>query len=198
MNRVKRLFTSKYLLVLLGCLLITMSAFWVLSPRIDVKVNPGSQDAVDFVKPKETIPDDDIPEHYIKLIGYSNIYKNISDPEKISYFERTDENEFIPYDINKPDNYRTLEDAASGVYAVYSANGAIVEYRKFNGENWNVVDKAGTLVFTIPSTYIKLADKDDIYYLVVDGKKAYKQLVKFQDGSYGWKNISGEEFEAAP
>ena len=129
-----------------------------------------------------------LPEGYVAVLGYNDIYKVIKDGTIKGYKIRLSNGEFDDYDIQMPKNFEVYN-ADKQIYRAVDSNNKVLYYRHFNGKEWDVVDKQGDVLLAIPDNYTRADDSQELYSYE-DGKDVkYKKLTTFADGSYAWNSV---------
>lgn len=187
--------TKRILLIAIFVLLLTFGLLWLFSPHsytpADVTTSAPTVvfEAGDVVLPQETQENEAVPDNYQPVAGFSNVYAVMDGDTITGYKELLDSGEFIDFDIDIPDNYEKSE-GSDVIYKVLTENGEILQYRRFNGENWDIVDEDGNIIFAIPSGYVREDAEQEIYLAQTDEGTVRRQLVRFADGTYAWQTLS--------
>lgn len=180
---------TKKLLGVFVALFIVFVVLWSFSPTTGQKVPETTTQqkvevsAGDYIVTQRA----DVPENYVAVAGFKNVYKVVENGEIKGYKEKT-KSGFVDYDINIP-SYFVKIDGSDEIYQVTNDDGS-VQYRKFNGKEWDIVTKEGKIIFEIPDNYTRVDLSKELYLCTEEGETTYKQLFQFSDGSYGWKNTN--------
>lgn len=164
---------------------------WFFSPKSGTKIEKTTeQSTVNFISGDVVMPteDKDIPDNYLPVSGKENIYKVMSGEDIVEYKEKLADGSFVAYDIEIPDNYKKST-GSDIIYKVLTVDNQIYQYRKFNGKEWDVVDKDGNVILPIPDNYKRVNAQEDVYAVVSDEKTEYKKIIRFDDGTFAWQTI---------
>ena len=129
-----------------------------------------------------------LPEGYVAVLGYEDVYKIIKDGTITGYKIKTQSGKYEDYDMNKPDNFKVYNDEQQ-IYQAVDSDNKVLYYRKFNGKEWNVVNKEGDTLLEIPENYKRADNSQELYITIDNGKQIMRKIIKFGDGSFAWNTV---------
>lgn len=129
-----------------------------------------------------------LPEGYVAVLGYEDVYKIIKDGTITGYKIKTQSGKYEDYDMNKPDNFKVYNDEQQ-IYQAVDSDNKVLYYRKFNGKEWNVVNKEGDTLLEIPENYKRADNSQELYITSDNGKQIMRKIIKFGDGSFAWNTV---------
>ena len=189
----------KKLILALFLLLLVFSLLWLFSPHANSPADvtttaPQVQfESGDVILPQETTGQaSDVPENYKPVADHENVYAVMDGTKITGYKEKLSDGSFVDFDINIPENYQKLP-GSDTIYQVVSEDGTVLQYRRFNGKEWDIVDKEGNIVFAIPDGYTRENAAENIYLAKTDTGTVRRKIVQFTDGSYAWQTVTAEE-----
>ncbi len=171
-------------LIAVLCLLILFTSFGGDEDAAESSNNDASSKAVEF-----TFENEELPEGYVAVLGYEDVYKIILDGELKGYKIRLANGKYADYDINKPSNFE-LVDADKQIYQVLNADKKVLYYRQYNGKEWDFVNKSGDIILKVPDNYKRADNSHEIYEYDDHGKRVYKRVKVFSDGSCAWTQFN--------
>lgn len=169
-------------LIVVLCLLILVTSFG--GDGDTSSKDETSSKAVEF-----TFEDETLPEGYVAVLGYDDVYRIVLDGEVKGYKIRLANGKYADYDINKPENFE-LVDADKQIYQVLDSDKKLLYYRQYNGKEWDFVDKNGEIILKVPDNFTRADDSQEIYEYEDNGEKAYKRVKVFGDGSCAWTQFN--------
>ncbi len=129
-----------------------------------------------------------LPEGYVAVLGYNDIFKIVKDGEIKGYKIRLASGEYADYDIKTPKNF-IVYDENKQIYKAVDSENKTLYYRHFNGKEWDVVDKQGDILLAVPDNYVRADDSQELYAYSEGSEVKYKKLATFADGSYAWSVV---------
>lgn len=130
-----------------------------------------------------------LPEGYVAVLGYEDVYKIIKDGTITGYKIKTQSGKYEDYDMNKPDNFKVYNDEQQ-IYQAVDSDNKVLYYRKFNGKEWNVVNKEGDTLLEIPENYKRADNSQELYITIDNEKQIMRKIIKFGDGSFAWNTVN--------
>lgn len=161
----------------------------VLSDGKNDSSSSSSADSTSSHKVAFSFDSETLPEGYVAVLGYEDVYKIIKDGEITGYKIKTPSGKYEDYDMNKPNNYKVFDEEQQ-IYQAVDSDNKVIYYRKFNGKEWNVVNKEGDILLEVPEDYIRADDSQELYiYKDKDNKEIMRKITKFGDGSFAWNTV---------
>lgn len=183
---------NRKLWIIPAVLFLAICIVWIAKPNSGTVVENTTKETAQFQQGDVVIPtedkDEDIPDNYVAVAGYDDVYKVMDGKTCVGYKQKTSDGKYVDFDINMPSYFEKVS-GSDTVYAEKTSDNKILRYRQFNGKEWDIVDKNGKVIFAIPDNYKRYDLSKEIYTTEVDGKTIYKQLVRFEDGSHGWQTL---------
>lgn len=177
-------------------LFVVFCVLWAVVPNSGTVVEVTTNPSAEFQQGDVVIPNSDttnktadIPENYVPVAGYDDVYKVMDGKTCVGYKQLTDSGKYVDFDVDMPSYFKKVP-GSDTVYAEMTSDNKILRYRQFNGKEWDIVDKNGKVIFAIPDNYKRYDLSKEIYTTTEDGKTVYKQLVRFEDGSHAWQTLS--------
>lgn len=183
----------KNFIILLVSLIIILLVIVLVTPKgsdkakeSDSSSQSASDDSSDDLS--FTIEDENLPEGYVAVLGYEDVYKEIVDGRVLGYYIRLSTGEFASYDINKPNNFMLINELQQ-VYKAVDSAGNVMYYRHFNGKEWDIVDEFGKVLLEIPDNYVRADNSHELYTYTENDIIYTKKIHSFGDGTYAWQLI---------
>lgn len=171
------------LIALLCAIILIKSAFRGDSSSSSETEETSSQN-IEF-----TFENEELPEGYVAVLGYEDVYRIVLDGQIKGYKIRLANGKYADYDIEKPVNFE-LVDADKQIYQVLNSDNKLLYYRHYNGKEWDFVNKNGEIILEVPANFVRADNSQEIYEYDDNGKKAYKRVKVFSDGTCAWTQFN--------